>query len=299
MVQNIAYSSSVKETILLLRRARKTRKGGVKQMKDKPNVTICGCGSAGAAIAADVALMGCSVNLYEHPDFAANLEPIREQGGIFLTGNTCSGKTGMAKFQKITSDAEEALEESNLIMITVPARAHERFFEVLAPHLKEGQVVLVNTGYWASLRSRNILEKNGMWGKVTVVEEHIMPYLSRKIGPAQAHIYNFKRDLKFSAFPAKENSRVEGLLKTIYPQFTPSKNVLENNFYPGNPSVHAQITIPKAAFFFERAREFRFYAEVSQCASRLSDAFDKERMRIANAFECYVQIGRASCRERV
>jgi hypothetical protein len=77
-------------------------------------------------------------------------------------------------------------------------------------------------------------------------------------------------------------------VKKVYPQFSLSKNVIENNFYPGNPSVHAQITIPKAAFFFERAREFRFYGEVSVCASKLTDAFDKERIAVALALGCDV-----------
>jgi opine dehydrogenase len=57
-----------------------------------------------------------------------------------------------------------------------------------------------------------------------------------------------------------------------------------NNFQPGNPSVHVQINIPKASFFFDRAREFRFYGEVSPSASKLADAFDEERRRVAAAF---------------
>ena len=80
------------------------------------------------------------------------------------------------------------------------------------------------------------------------------------------------------------------LVRKIYPQVGLSKNVLENNFYPGNPSVHAQINIPKAEFFFERAREFRFYGEVSMCASKLSDAFDRERIQVAAAFGCDVPL---------
>ena len=34
-------------------------------MKNYPNVTVCGCGSGGLAMAADVSLLGCRVNLYE------------------------------------------------------------------------------------------------------------------------------------------------------------------------------------------------------------------------------------------
>ena len=49
--------------------------------------------------------------------------------------------------------------------------------------------------------------------------------------------------------------------------------MLELNFRPGNPGVHVQITLPKAGFFLDRARVFRFYGEVSMCASKLTDEF--------------------------
>ena len=259
-------------------------------MKELPALTVCGCGSGGMAMAADLSLLGCQVNLFEHPDFKENLDPVRENGGILLSGNTCSGKTGLARLNRITADPEEAVQGAELIMINVPSMVVDRFVEVLAPFLKEGQVLLVTTGYWASLRTREVLKKRGTLEKIVFTEEHIMPYLSRKLGPAQAHIYNFKRDIRISAWPATKNGMAHKLVKKVYPQVSLSKNILENNFYPGNPSVHAQITIPKAEFFFERAKEFRFYGEVSMCASKLSDAFDQERIRVAAAFGCDVPL---------
>jgi hypothetical protein len=38
-------------------------------MKDLPSVAVCGCVSAGTAIAADVSLMVCKVNLFELLEF--------------------------------------------------------------------------------------------------------------------------------------------------------------------------------------------------------------------------------------
>jgi opine dehydrogenase len=257
-------------------------------MKGLPSVAVCGCGSAGTAIAGDVSLMGCKVNLFELPEFEKNVAAIRERKGIELTGTTSSGKTGFAKLNRVTTNPKEAIQDVELIMITVPAPAHGAFFEALSPYLAEGQILLVNTGYWASLRMRDLLKRKGLLEKVTVAEEHIMPYLSRTVGPAHAHIYNFKRDLRVSAWPATKNEAVYRLVKKVYPQFSLSKNVIENNFYAGNPSVHAQITLPKAAFFFEQAREFKFYGEVSSCASKLTDAFDKERIKVARALGCNV-----------
>jgi len=253
-------------------------------MKDMPNVTVCGCGSAGTAIAADVAMTGCKVNVFELPEFEKSITAIRELKGINLTGTTSSGKTGFAKLDKITTDAQEAIQDAEVIMITVPAPNHGAFFEAIAPYLSDGQTILVNTGYWASLRMKEMLKRKGVLDRITLAEEHLMPYLSRVIAPAHAHIYNYKRDIRVSAWPAGKNEAVYKLVKKIYPQFGLCKNVLENNFYPGNASVHAQINIPVAAFLFERAREFRFYAEVSKCASNLTDAFDKERIAVAKAF---------------
>ncbi len=259
-------------------------------MKDLPSVAVCGCGSGGMAMAADLSLLGCKVNLYEFPDFTENLNPIRENGGILLTGNTQSEKTGLAKLNRITDDAEEAIEDIELILINVPAMAVERFVETLSPYLRGGQIIAVTTGYWASLRSRELLKKTGISEEITFVEEHIMPYLSRKLEPTHAHIYNFKKDIRMSAWPATKNDAAFKVVKKVYPQMKLSKNVLENNFYPGNPSVHAQINIPRAAFFFERAKEFRFYGEVSMCASKLMDAFDEEKRRVAAAYDCDVAI---------
>lgn len=259
-------------------------------MKNLPITTVCGCGSGGMAMAADLSFMGCKVNLFEHPNLKHNLDPIRESGGIYLTGNTFSRKTGLAKLNIITSEAEEALNDVELIMINTPAMIVEKFIEILTPYLMPGQIILVNTGYWASLRSRKILQKKGILEKIIFVEEHIMPYLSRKISPTHVHIYNFKRDIRISAWPATKNNKAYKIIKKVYPQMKLSRNIFENNFYPGNPSVHAQIVIPKAEFFFERAREFRFYGEVSLCASKLSDAFDHERIKVASAFGCDVPL---------
>jgi len=253
-------------------------------MGELPKIAVCGCGSGGMAMAADLSLSGFSVNLYEHRDFSSNLDPIRANTGITLLGNSQSGKTGLAKLTRITDNAEEAIEDVEVIMINVPAPVVPAFLRALAPFFRSGQIVVVNTGYWSSLLSAKLLRDSGALGKITFVEEHIMPYLSRKIGPAQAHIYNYKRDIRMSAWPATKNEEAFRQVSKIYPQMKLSTNVLENNFQPGNSSVHAQINIPKAAFFFDRAREFRFYSEVSPCASKLADAFDEERRRVAAAF---------------
>lgn len=262
----------------------------------KTVITICGSGSGGLAMAADLAMMGCRVNLYEIPSFKTNLEPIKETGGIMLSGLPFSGKTGLARLNLVTDDPVEALAESDLVFINVPAMALGPFLEELAPHFNPGQVVVVTTGYWASFRFRDLLRKTGAFDRFIFSEMALMPYLSGKTGPAEVEIGNWKRALYLSAWPVSGNDKALAAVQKIYPQTRPCKNVLELNFRPGNPGVHVQIALPKAEFFFERAREFRFYGEVSRCASRLTDAHDVERMAVAAAFNCETDTWPDDCR---
>lgn len=265
-------------------------------MSNLSNVTICGCGSGGMAMAADLAMMGCRVNLYETPAFRANLEPIRANGGITLSGLPFSGKTGLARLNAITDDAAEALAGSELVFINVPAMAVGSCLEHLAPHFSRDQVVVVTTSYWASFRYRDLLRATGAFdGTYTFVEMAIMPYLSGKIGPAAVEIGNWKRALYISAWPAGGNAAALAAIQKVYPQTHLCKNVIELNLRPGNPGVHVQITLPKAEFFFERARVFRFYGEVSMCASKLTDAHDVDRMKVAAAYDCVTDTWPEDC----
>ena len=52
--------------------------------------------------------------------------------------------------------------------------------------------------------------------------------------------------------------------------------------------LHAPVTIPNAAFFFDRGRGFRFYNEVSPSGSKLVEIIDGERIKVAKALDCEV-----------
>jgi opine dehydrogenase len=196
----------------------------------------------------------------------------------------------------ITSDPAEAICDSDLIFINVPAINVDLFIKYLAPHFKQGQTVVVTTGYWASLRCQKILQEAGTADKINFAEFTIMPYLCDKDGPVEVHVGNYKRELIMSTFPATKREAAYQVVSKAYPQVKLAKDILAVNLQPGNPGVHAQITLPRAAFFLERAKVFRFYGEVSMSASKLTDAHDRERMAIAQALGCETRTWPEYCR---
>ena len=123
-------------------------------MTTTPTLTVCGAGAAGLAIAADCALKGHDVTLFELPAFAGRLAAVRAAGGIEVTSDseTTAGATGFARLARVTTDPAEAVAGADVVMVTVPAMYHHVFMDVVAGHLSDGQIVLFNTGYWASLR---------------------------------------------------------------------------------------------------------------------------------------------------
>jgi len=254
-------------------------------MADKPIFAVCGAGRAGAAMAADMALMGYNVNLFELDRFRDSIDPIMENGGIELSGRTQSGKSGLVKLNKVTMDPREAIEDVDLIMVSAPAFGHQPFFEAFSPYLKEGQSVLVNTGYWACLRLINTLRGNDVMKKITLAEANIMPYLSDK-KEHRVHIYNVKQEIKLATFPGKKGDRILELVRHVYPQHRRVPNVLWTNFAAGNPSVHATLMLPMAGIPLDRYMGFKLYGEATVPSARLVEAFDRERLRVAKALGC-------------
>ena len=164
-------------------------------------------------------------------------------------------------------------------MITVPAMYHDVFIDAVAPHLSDGQIVLFNTGYWASLRQA--LRLGDALPDVTLAESNIMPYICQPRGDA-IHIGRFKRHFCVAAFPGERSAAVYDVVRRIYAQYDPAATVLDTNIAAaGNPPIHVTLTIPIAGFYFDRYMGGKFYQDATVPGVRLVDAFDAERERLA------------------
>jgi len=58
----------------------------------QPVFAVCGAGRAGTTMAADMALMGYKVNLFELDRFRESIEPIMKRGGVELSARHNQGR---------------------------------------------------------------------------------------------------------------------------------------------------------------------------------------------------------------
>src|SRR5687768_14382751 len=124
-------------------------------------VTVLGGGNTAFSMAANLALAGFEILLWEHPDFAQTIDPIRESLTIQLDG---AGRTGAARLAAVTTDPAEALAWSETLICSVPSYAHEPFLEQILPYLKPGHLLALLPGNIGALAVASALRAAGIEG---------------------------------------------------------------------------------------------------------------------------------------
>jgi opine dehydrogenase len=265
---------------------------------NKPRFAVLGAGNGGFAMTADLTLQGYEVNFYELPSFEANIKPVEESGGLSMTAfgpgvqsNYPEGWTriGFARPKKITTNAREAVEDSDVIMIVTPAFGHESMIDACAPYLRPGQTVMFNNANWACVKFVNKLRKMGK-KDVILAETMSLLYSCRRSGPTSVHLDGIKERLAVAALPASKTAHLVEKLKSAFPQFYPAKNVLQTSLENLNMVFHPALTICQAAHIERTKGDFIFYEYgTTESVARVMQAVDNERMAVAKALNVEVK----------
>jgi opine dehydrogenase len=244
--------------------------------------TVVGAGHGGKAMAAHLALMGFAVTLYNRtPEHVA---AIRARLGIELTSNH-GGPSGFARLVCVTSVMGEALEQSDLIMVVVPSTAHAEIARNMAPHLRDGQIVILHPGRTlGAIEFYAVLRKAGCTARVIIAEAETLIYASRSEGPAQVRIFGIKEAVPLAALPATATPTVLEALAPAYPQFIHGIDVLHTGLNNMGAIFHPALTILNAGRIEATRGEFQFYMEgVTPAVARVLEVLDRERVTVAAA----------------
>lgn len=153
-------------------------------LNEKP-IAVLGGGAVGKTCAADCKLAGREVRLYSRSEASiVNLD----RTGILLDGvqHNLYGfeRSGRAYLDLVSTNMEEVVKGAGLIVIGIPAHAHEHYLKTLVPLLEDGQVIHIFTDNYASLLLRKYMREAGCTKQVIVGGWASAPYGTRieKIG---------------------------------------------------------------------------------------------------------------------
>jgi len=242
------------------------------------HITVVGAGHGGKAMAAHLSLMGAKVTLYNRT--WKHVEAIAERGGVLVKSN--EDVYGFGELAKVTSDLEEAIGRSRLIMLVVPAFAHAELARKMSEFLQPGQIIVLNPGRtFGALEFRKVLVENHCAANVIVAEAQTFLYASRSDGPAQAFIHRIKEAVPLAALPAADTREVLDVLEPYFPQFINGKTILHTGLNNIGAIFHPTIMMYNLGRIESLGGDFQFYIDgVTPSVAKLMEAIDRERVRI-------------------
>lgn len=136
----------------------------VNDLADRP-IAILGAGAVGKTMAADCALEGKEVRLWDQPRFARTNFTNIEKTGITLSGAQFSffgyQRKGNVKIALATDDMAKAVRGAGIIIVATVAMAHEDIFRELIPLLEDGQVIHILPDNCGTFVCRKLMRELG------------------------------------------------------------------------------------------------------------------------------------------
>lgn len=248
----------------------------------KTSYTIIGASHGGKGMAAHLALMGFPVTLYNRT--WEHIAAIKKRGGIELESYE-GGPHGFGRLEQVTSDMGEALAQAQVIMVVVPSSAHTDVARATAPHLRDGQIIVLHPGRTCgAIEFVKALHDQSCQADVIVAEAETLIYASRSEGPAQARIFRIKEAVPLAALPATCTPHVLEALAPAYPQFIDGISVLHTGLNNMGAIFHPALTILNAGRIESTIGDFQFYVDgVTPSVARVLEVLDRERVTVAAA----------------
>lgn len=246
------------------------------------DIAVLGSGHGACTYSAWLGKRGHTVRLCDSKQFADNLTAIAQAGGMELT----MSESGFGKISLVTTDFAEAIADVEVILVVVPGFGHAPMAKALAPHLKSGQIVVLNPGaVFGALEFLNTLREAGNNEDVTLCETASNIFACRRTGPTVVRVMAIKNRMEIASIPADRIDTVVKKLETFFPDlFEAMPNVIHTSLMYTNVLVHPAGSALNMGRIEWTGGEYDFYWEgLTPGVCRNIEAIDRERRAIGAA----------------
>lgn len=251
-------------------------------------IAVVGAGNGGCAVAADMAYRGLDVTLVKtsnamHDD---NFNFLKENNGkmtLIDFGENGSmnpqdlekvEKTGYIK--KVTRDMS-AISDADIVIMYIQTKFHEQVIERMADHLVDGQILLINPGYFSTA----YVLKHCKGKDLTIVEAQSSFIDGRIIEPGKFRVgfRNVRNPL--GVYPSKNLEYAKEKLEQLGFPFHYMKNVVGAALHNPNLIVHTVGSVMSIPMIDAMGEDFCMYHySFTEHVWKVLDKLDAEKMDI-------------------
>lgn len=247
-------------------------------------ITVVGCGNSGLVHAAKLIEQGVEVGLLKTSDVvnADYFELMKQEGGYNVKDETNHGRMFFAKPAFITRDVEKAVSFADILMIMTTTSRHEEVARLIAPYVKDNQVIVLIPGYMGSLIFKKYIHKNVVYSEweTTAYNGRIMDLFVR------ITFYNPRNAI--SVLPVAQSERVLSLFTPLFKNTRYlRKHILESALHNPNMIVHPIGMLFSAARIEHSHGEFWMYKEAfTPSVLQVIHDFDQQKNSLLTTFGC-------------
>jgi len=243
-------------------------------------IAVLGGGNGSFAAAGDFALGGHDVRLWRRDSDAV---AAHRAAGSRIVVKDHNGRHDV-ELALVTTDIAEAIQGVELILCPAPAFAQADIARLLAPHLRDGQVVFLPPATFGSMIFAKATRDAGNRATVSFAETGTLPWLTRKHGPFEVAITIRAKRLPVGVFPLQAAGHALDIIGQAFPDtIEPCGEALSGALMNAGPIIHPPLIVMNAGPI-EHFERWDIHKEGTQAAiRRVTDTLDAERIRVREA----------------
>lgn len=247
-------------------------------------ITIIGCGNAGLIHAAKLIEKGHEVALLKTSSTNSDFyNIIKSEGGYNVKDDTNGGNRFFVRPSIVTRNVEKAIGFGDIIMVMTTTLQHESIAKLIAPFVRDGQIIVLVPGYLGSLIFKKHIDK-----KIIYSEWETTAYNGRIMDSMYVRISFYNPRNAISVSPSNEAENVLSILSQCFSntQYL-RRNLLESALHNPNYIVHPIGILFSASRIEHSKGEFWMYKEAfTDSVVNVIKAFDVEKNKMLQAFGC-------------
>ncbi|MCG2625987.1 NAD/NADP octopine/nopaline dehydrogenase family protein [Bradyrhizobium sp. WYCCWR 13023] len=243
-------------------------------------IAVLGGGNGSFAAAGDFALSGHEVRLWRRD--AEQVEAHLVAGSRILVKDH-NGRHDV-KLALVTTNIAEAVSDVELVVCPAPAFAQQDIARLLAPHLRDGQVVFLPPATFGSMIFAQAARDAGNRAEASFAETGTLPWLTRKHGPFEVAITIRAKRLPVGVFPLDQAPHALEVIGRAFPDvIEPCGDALSGALMNAGCIIHPPLIVMNAGPI-EHFERWDIHKEGTQAAiRRVTDALDAERIAVREA----------------
>jgi opine dehydrogenase len=240
-------------------------------------IAVLGGGNGSFAAAADFALQGHDVRLWRRDE--RSVAEHRAAGSQIVVKDS-NGRHDV-RLALVTTEIAEAVRDAELILCPVPAFAQHEVADLLAPHLRDGQVVFLPPATFGSVIFARAARDARNRAAVAFAETGTLPWLTRKHGPFEVAITIRAKRLPVGVFPEQAADHALDVIGRAFPGvIEPCGDALSAALMNAGPIIHPPLIVMNAGPI-EHFERWDIHKEGTQASiRRVTDELDAERIAV-------------------